>query len=96
VFDLDKPIVICIPDKARHPVTGNLILEINIRDRWPEVVRVEALVRDDVSQSDFHSGGDILKGFVCPFGLWVTTFLSCDDAPIIIGIAVGVQRDLLF
>lgn len=96
MLDLDEPIVICIPDEARHPVARNLILEINIRDWWPIVVRMEALVRDDVPESDFHSPSDILKGLICPFGFGVSSFLSCDYAPVVVRIAVGIQRNLLF
>ena len=49
MLNLDKPIIIRIPDKARHPISRNLILEIDIRDRRPEIVRVEVLVRNDMS-----------------------------------------------
>ena len=96
MLDLDEPIVICISDKVRHSIGGNLILEVDIRDWWPKIVRMEVLVRDDVSQPDFHSTGDIFKGLIRPFGLGVSAIFGYDDAPVVIGIAVRIQRNLLF
>jgi len=96
VLDLDEPIIVCISDEVFHSIGRNLILEIDIRDRWPKIVRVDVLVRADVSQLDFHFISDILKGFICPFGFGVSAILGYDDAPVVVGIAVRVQRDLLF
>lgn len=96
MLDLDEPIVVCISDKVRHPIAGNLILEINLRDWGPIIVRVEVLVRGDVSQPDFHSTGDILKGPIRPLGLGVPAIFGYDDAPVIIGITVRIQCNLLF
>jgi len=96
VLDLDEPIVVCVSDKVRHPIAGNLILEIDLRDWWPKIVRVEVLVRDDVSQPDFHSTGDILKGLIRPFGLGMPAIFGYDDAPVVVGITVRIQCNLLF
>ena len=48
VLDLDEPVIVRIPDEFLHSVGGDLILEIDIRDRRPEIVRVEVLFRDDM------------------------------------------------
>ena len=76
VFDLDKPIVVRIPDVTYHPISRNLILEIDIRDGWPIIMRVEVLVCSGVPQSDFHPSGDILEGLIGPFCLGMSGVLG--------------------
>ena len=58
-------------------------------------MRVEVLLRNDMSQSDFHPCSYIFEGLIRPFGLRVSAILGRDDAPVVVGVGVRVQCDLL-
>ena len=76
MFNLDKPVVVCISDKTCHSISRDLVLEFDVRDRWPKIMRVEVLVCNDVPQSDFHPSGYVLEGLISPFCLGVPAFLG--------------------
>lgn len=76
--DLDKPVVVGVAGEAGHAICGDLVLEVDVRDGRPHVVRVEALRARDVLELDAHLVGDIYE---CAF---VGLPRRVEDAPVVV------------
>lgn len=64
LFNLHNPFIIRVACKAMHPVSRHLILKINIRHRWSNIMRVEVEFCDEMAQFEPSTCGDVLQWFV--------------------------------
>ena len=80
-----------------EPISGYFILEIDLTNRGPDIVRMEPLLRRYMFKSDLGSLKNLLEGKIVPRvrGRCVR-FGPVDDSPIVIVVFMGVECDLLF
>lgn len=96
LLDHDDPVIIDVARKARHAVPRYLVLEFDVRHGRTDVVRVEGLVGEDVSELDARTVLDELHGLVFIVVLGISVDGSIEDTPEIVVVSVGVEGDLLF
>jgi hypothetical protein len=96
LLDLNDPIIIPIALEARHPICRNFVLKVNIRNGWTEVMRVQMFLGGDMLKPDPHGRFNVLYRLIFPVGIIAVLHSRIDDAPVVVGIAMGVQGDLLF
>jgi len=79
------------------PVSRNFILEIDLTNRGPDIVRMEPLLRRYMFKSDLGSLKNLLEGKIVPRvrGRCVR-FGPVDDSPIVVVVFMWVEGDLLF
>ena len=98
-FDLNYPVVVGIAHKTGESVRGDLVLELNLRDGWAHVVRVESLFRDHMVQPHSHARLDGHKRYLGEVKIDATISAlaagGIHDEPVIVCIAMWVQGDLL-
>lgn len=95
LVDLHDPVVVGVTSIARDTVARHLLLEVDIRDRGTDVVRVEGLVGRDMPELDASAAGDVRDVVIGPVGVRVAICGRIDDAPVVVGVAVRVEGDLL-
>ena len=96
LFDYDYPVVVYIALKLSHAVGRYLVLEVDARNRWTDIVRVQRLVSGDLPQLDVFPIFNVLDGlrFVVVLGIIIEG--GVENTPHIVVIPVWVESDLLF
>lgn len=94
-MDLDNPIVVRITRVAGDAVARDFILELDVRDRRADIVRVQRLLGLDVPELDASTLGDVGDAVVLPGGVRVPRRGSVNDAPVVVRVTMRVQGDLL-
>ncbi|KAH3665260.1 hypothetical protein OGATHE_004075 [Ogataea polymorpha] len=87
--DLDNKVVVRVAFKALVPVARGLVLPINLRNRWSDIVRVQSSVCQQMLQSDLGSVGQRLES------CWLLGSIVQLNKPLVVVVKVWVQRDLL-
>lgn len=95
LVNLHDPIVVGITCIARDTVGRDLLLEVDVRNRWPDVMRVEGLVGGNVPELDSSTASDVRDVVIGPVGVRIAIGGRIDNAPVVVGIAVRVEGDLL-
>jgi hypothetical protein len=90
LFDLNNPMVVRITDIVWNSIARDLILEIHVRYGWSEVVRVEVLLRRQMSQFDPHIGRNVCQRLFHPVSIRMALLRAIYDDPIVIGITMRV------
>lgn len=95
MLDLDYPIVVRIALEPFVTIGRHLILEVNIRNRRADIMRVKVFERRDVFQSNCRSIFDVFD-WVGSVG-WIVGLLlkGATDPPVVIVVIVRVEGDLL-
>lgn len=96
VLNHDHPVIVDIARKPGHAVSRYLVLEVDIGDRWTDIVRVEGLVGDDVPQLDTRSIFDVFDGLRFVVVLGIAVGGGVENPPQVILIPVWVEGNLLF
>lgn len=95
VLNLDEPVVVHVAREALHAVPGDLVLEIDVADRRAQLVRVQVLVRRDVLELDAHVRRDVVQRLDLVVEVRVALRGGVYDEPVVVRVAVRVERDLL-
>lgn len=96
LIDLHNPIIVRITLEARVPVRADFVLEVDVRDGWTHIVRVEALGGGDMFEADGHAVVNGNEGLGLPVIVRDTVKGAVDYAPVVVPVEVGVEGNLLF
>lgn len=91
----DEPVIVGVADKPSHAVCRNFILEVHVGHGRTIIVRVERLIGGDVSELDLHTRRHVGDRCLFPVDIWIAGVSSVSNAPVIVGITVWVECDLL-
>ena len=93
-LNLQEPVVVAVPDEIALAVRRYFVLEVNVRNGRAVVVGVKMLVGGNVLEPYAREVGDVLQWLRCP--VKVGTGRSIGDGPVVIGVTVRVECNLLF
>lgn len=95
LVDLDIPVIVRIACIARNAITRHFLLEVDVGNGRADVMGVKRLFGVDVPDLDFGARGNVGDVMIIPVGVGIAVCSCVDDAPIVIVISVGIERDLL-
>lgn len=95
VVNLDEPVVVHVAGEPRHAVSRHLVLEIDVRDRRAQLVRVQVLLRRDMPELDTRARRHVLQRLILVVEMIVALGCCVHDLPIVVRVPVGVEGDLL-
>lgn len=91
----DEPVIVGIADEPSHAVCRNFILEVHVGHGGTIIVRVERFIGGNVPELHLHTRRHVSDRCLFPVDIWVAGVSSVGNAPVIVGITVWVECDLL-
>ena len=84
LVNLHNPVVIGVTNEASHTVRGDFLLEVNVRNWRPIIVRVKRVVCRNMAQLDPITGVNILEWLEAPSRVGVRSSGRINNPPIVI------------
>lgn len=95
ILNFYDPVVIRVACEARKAISGHFVLEIDVGDGCADVVRVEAFCGGDVFEADDGAGCYPDGVGVGPVEIVGAFGGDVEDPPVVVTVAMWVERDLL-